>query len=190
MAIPAPDQPAAGANAPPPEVTITIGDGKEAVSAGQMIRYEVSVRNSGALEAPLTVKLTMPPRAVSGLEASDAAVVANAVAWKNILAAGETRTYSLAGRIDRAARSRTLAVTACVHHRPNAPAVACATDRNELAAMAGDDRGARKMAWIGSIFFGILAVVGAVWLYRKVNPDPLTPASAAKSPQPGGAPSD
>jgi hypothetical protein len=56
--------------------------------------------------------------------------------------------------------------------------------------MAGDDRGARKMAWIGSIFFGILAVVGAVWLYRKVNPDPLTPASAAKSPQPGGAPSD
>lgn len=193
MAIPAPDQPDDAASAATPEVTITIGDGKEAVSAGQIIRYQVSVHNSGGIEAPLMVRLTLPAHTITGLEAAEAAVVANAVAWKHVVGAGETRTYSLAGRVDRTARSRSLAVTACVHDRLNAPAVACATDRNEVAAMEGDDAGARRMAWIGSILFGILAVIGAVWLYRKVNPEPLTPATANRGfegAQPGGAPSD
>lgn len=194
MAIPAPDQPAASAL--PHQVTITIGDGRQEVSAGQLVRYEVMVHNFGPVEAPLTVKLTVPPKDLTKLEASEAAVVANAVAWKNVVGAGETRTYSLAGWVDRSPRSRTLAVTACVHDRLNAPAVACATDRNELFQNGTDDSGARRIAWIGSIFFGILAVVGAVWLYRKVNPEPLTPmspatpASANKPVQPGGAPSD
>ena len=57
---------------------------------------------------------------VTALEATDAAVVANAVAWKHVLGAGETRTYSVAGRVDREATSRSLAVTACVHDRLNA----------------------------------------------------------------------
>jgi hypothetical protein len=163
-----------------------------------MVRYRVVVRNDGVVETPLTVKLTTPAHAVTGLEASDttgAAVIANAVAWKSIVGAGETRTYSLAGRVERGTRSGSLAVTVCVHDRLGAPAMACATDRNELAAAAQkDDSGARRMAWLGSILFGILAVVGAVWLYRKVNPEPLTPATAPASlnepAQPGGAPSD
>jgi len=190
MAIPAPDQPAAAAVSSPGGVTIAIGDGKQQVSAGQMIRYQVTVHNAGEVETPLTVMLKLPAHVVTGLEASDAAVVANAVAWKNVVGAGETRTYSLAGRVDAASRVRSLDVTACVHDRLDAPAVACATDRNKLATAQQDDPGTRRMAWIGSIVFGILAVVGAVWLYRKVNPELLTPANANRHTQPGGAPSD
>ena len=176
---------------PAPGVTITIRDGHDQVSAGQAIRYDVIVHNAGAAEAPLTVKLTMPARAMTGLDAPDAAVIANAVAWRNVVGAGETRTYSLAGRIDRAARDlRSLDVTACVHDQPNAPAVACATDRDSLAAAQKDDPATRRIAWIAAIIFGVLAVIGALWLYRKVNPELLTPASANKAAQPGGAPSD
>ena len=106
---------------------------------------EVVVRNSGTVEAPLTVKLTVPAHALTRLEASDAVVVV---------------------------------------------VVAGTTDRDELFLNRTDDAGARRMAWIGSIFFGILTVIGAVWLYRKVKPEPLTPASADKPPLPGGAPSE
>lgn len=64
----------------------------------------------------------------------------------------------------------------------------------ELILNGAGDAGARRMAWIGSIVFGILAVIGSVWLYRKVNPEPLTPQSADKpplpGPLPGGAPSE
>lgn len=161
--------------------------------AGHMVRYQVVVHHAGEIEAPLTAKLTLPAHAVAGLQATDAAADANAVAdanaaaGKNVVAAGHTPTYPLAGRLDRAARSRD--VTACVHDRLNAPAVACATDSNKLAAASRkDDSGGRRMAWIGSIVFGILAVVGALWLYRKVNPGLLTPASADRPAQPGGAP--
>jgi hypothetical protein len=174
-----------------PEVTITIRDGHDQVSAGQTVRYDVTVHNGGAAEAPVTVKLTLPARAMTSLDAPDAAVVANAVAWRNVVGAGETRTYSLAGRIERAARDlRSLDVTACVHDQPNAPAVACATDHDSLAVAQKNDTRTRRIAWIGAIIFGILAVIGAVWLYRKVNPELLTPANADKTAQPGGAPSD
>jgi hypothetical protein len=189
---PPPDQPAA-AELSRPEVTITIGDGKGQVSAGQMVRYEVVVHNASAVEAPMTIVLTVPAYAVTGLVALDAAVVANAVAWKNVVAAGQTRSYSLTGRVDRAALATSLDVTACVHDRPNAPAVACATDRNELVAAQQDGSGARRMAWLGAIVFGMLAAVGAIWLYRKVNPELLTPASddhPARPTRPGGAPSE
>lgn len=197
MAIPSPDKPAASAASLSPEVTISIADGVQQVSAGQMVRYQVVVRNSGTAEAPLTIKLTVPGRAVTGLRAEEAAVVANAVAWKNVVSPGESRTYSLSGRIEPETRQRELAVTACVHERPGAPAVACATDLNELFAAGPDDGGARRFAWIGAIAFGILAAIGALWLYRKVNPEPLTPATvqeaalpaAPVSSQPGGAPS-
>lgn len=188
---------------------VAIGDG--------MVRYQVVGHNAGAVEAPLTVRLTLPAHAAAGLEASDAATgleasdaaagleasdvaaVANAVEWKNIMAAGETRTHTLAGRVDRATGSRSLDVTACVHDRLNAPAAACATDRNEPASAQKDpqkdaqkdDSRTRRMAWIGSIVFGILAVLGAVWLYRKVKPKLLTPTSADRpAAQPGGAPSE
>jgi hypothetical protein len=194
MALRAPHPPAAAPEPPSQEVTVAIGDGKDEVSAGQIVRYEVVVRNGGAVETPLTVKLTLPAHAVTTLEAADAAVIANAVAWKNVVGAGETRTYSLAGRVNSATRSRSLTVTACVHERINAPAVACATDRNELtpesAPAANDDPGARRMAWIGAILFGILAVIGAVWLYRKVRPKPLTPTTVDQARLPGGTPSE
>ncbi len=67
------------------------------------------------------------------------------------------------------------AVTACTQDRLSAPSVACAIGCNELPATRKDDSVARRMAWIGSIVFGILAAVGAVWLYRKINPELLTP---------------
>jgi len=193
MAIPSPDDPAAGTSSSP-EVTVSIADGVERVSAGQMVRYSVVVRNSGAVETPLTIKLTVPANAVTGLQAEDSAVVANAVAWRNVVGVGQTRTYSVAGRIDERRSGRDLAVTACVHEGLNALAVACATERNESPKGKADPT--RRWAWAGSILFGILAVIGAVWLYRKVNPQPLTPDNAleeasmdAASSQPGGAPS-
>jgi len=64
-----------------------------------------------------------------------------------------------------------------------------APDASVIAAQK-DDPGTRRMAWVGAIVFGILTVIGAVWLYRKINPQPLTPAAANRPAQPGGAPSD
>ena len=175
---------------PAPGVTITVRDNHDQVKAGQIVRSDVIVHNAGQAEAPVTVKLTMPARTITRLDAPDADLFANAAAWQNVASASETRTYTLAGQIDRAAHLRSLDGTACVHNQPNAPAVACATERDPLAAMQKDDPGTRRIAWIGAIVFGILAAIGAIWLYRKVDPELLTPATANKAAQPGGAPSD
>lgn len=186
IGIPAPDQPvAAGASSTASQVTITVADGAQRVNDGQMVRYQVVVRNGGDAETPLTVKLVVSPDTVTGLQADGAAVVANAVAWKNIVGPGETRTYAVAGRVEPRGQTREFSVTACVHQRLDEPAVACATDLN---ALAGEQDKPARMAWLASILFGILAVAGALWLHKKVNPEPLTPANARDT-LPGGAPS-
>jgi hypothetical protein len=155
------------------DVSISVADDKERVVAGQMVRYQVIVRNTGVVEAPVEVKLTVSPQTMGALQAENATAIANAVAWKNSVGAGETTTFSLAGRVEREVSGRDIAVTACVHLKADAPAVACATDGDAVAVAPTPHGGASTWVWIGSILFGLLAVAGAVWLHKKINPVPL-----------------
>ena len=115
-----------------PSMGITIADDTAAVVNGQALRYQITVHNSTETETPVTVRVTLS--SVTHLHADQAAVVANAVAWKNTLAPGSTRTYSVAGVVDTHAATPDLAATACVHLTADTPAVTCATDLNTVGA--------------------------------------------------------
>lgn len=169
-----------------PEMRITVGDDLARVAVGQQLRYQVTVSNPGSTETPVTIKLTLSPDAVTSLQARDAAIVANAVAWKHLLKPGETRSYSLDGVVASRVDTPDLAVTACVHLTPEAPAVTCATDLNAIAEPARDTSG--PYTWLAAGLLALLAVIGAIWLQKKIQPPMLTPANADPG-QPGGAPS-
>lgn len=169
---------------PTPELAISIADNVREVSEGQRVRYHIVVMNPTQAQAPVTIRLTLPPAAVSGIQADDATVVANAIAWKKVIAAGETWTYTVAGTVSPTAQR--IEVQACLYVSAQEPALACATDLNTIAATPSVGR----FAWLAAIALGLLAVVGALWLHKKINPELLTPASAgAAAGQPGGAPS-
>jgi hypothetical protein len=163
-----------------PSVGVSISS---TVSAHQNISYQITVRNSSDVSAPVTVRLTVPPGTLSELKAADAAVIANAVAWKAHLAAGEMRTFSLTGTVSAPS---TLEAVACVHDAADSPALACATNHQEIQT----DHLVRKYAWIASITLGALAVAGTLLLHRRIRPEFLTPPTAGTlAREPGGAPS-
>jgi hypothetical protein len=159
-----------------PSVDVTIADDTTAVVNGQRLRYQITVHNPTETETPVTVRVTLS--SVTNLHADQAAVVANAVAWKNTLAPGSTRTYSVAGVVDTDTTTPDLAATACVHLAADTPAVTCDTDLNTVGATTTSPR-ERSFAWIASIMLGLLAVAGSIWLHRRVTPELLTPANAS-----------
>jgi hypothetical protein len=181
MSIPTPDEHAGHAPTP-----ISIADNARHVRGGDRVRYEITVTNTAPEEAPVTVSLTLPSAVMSRIEAQDAAVVANAVAWKRRMAGGESRTYVVSGTIDPAVSTRDLRVTACAQF---GSASTCTTDRNQIDTPAP----VRRLAWIAAIIFGLLAVAGAIWLHKRIRPEPLTPGTTPPNPPntelPGGAPS-
>jgi hypothetical protein len=182
MSLPPPDQPLSHAPVP-----ISIADDVREVRGGDRVRYEITVTNTWAAEAPVTVRLTLPEAVVTGIEAHGAAVIANAVAWKRMMAGGERRTYVVSGIVDPAVRRPDLSVTACMQV---GTASTCTTDRNEIDT----PEPVRRLAWIAAILFGLLAVVGAIWLHKRIQPEPLAPgigpSSAGTGAElPGGAPS-
>jgi hypothetical protein len=159
-----------------PLMGITIADDVETVVSGQPLRYRITVHNPTETETLVTVRVTLS--SVTNLHADQAAVVANAVAWKNTLAPGSTRTYSVAGVVDTDTTTPDLAATACVHLAADTPAVTCDTDINTVGATTTSPR-ERSFAWIASIMLGLLAVAGSIWLHRRVTPELLTPANAS-----------
>lgn len=188
LIIPSPNQPQIEPQTQVTGLTISIADSHREVSGGQKVKYRITVTNPTESEAPVTIRLTLPASAVKAIEAEDATIVANAVAWKNKIPAGQSQTYSLVGTVDTGVAVPALEATACVHVGANNEAVTCASDRNEVSTPARS----AGLTWLAAILFGILAVIGAIWLQRKIQPEPLTPASAAasQSPElPGGAPS-
>jgi hypothetical protein len=158
-----------------PLMGITIADDASAVAGGQQLRYRITVHNPTETETPITVRVTLT--SITNLQADQAAVVANAVAWKNTLAPGSTHTYTVAGVVDTRTTAPDLAATACVHLTADTPALTCATDLDTLAAPTTPRE--RSLAWLASIALGILAVLGAIWLERRVKPELLTPANAS-----------
>ncbi|HCT80217.1 MAG TPA: hypothetical protein DGG94_21080 [Micromonosporaceae bacterium] len=186
MPLPAPEPAYSPAE---PTVKISIADDIGEVTVGQPVRYQVIVSNTTVTEAAITVKLTLSPAMITELQSDNAAVVANAVAWKHMLPAGETRTYSVAGVVDSKVKAADLAATACVHLTAEAPALTCATDMNVVSPESTP----RTYAWLAALFLGLLAVAGSVWLQKKITPELLTPSNAAAAlgddpGQPGGAP--
>ena len=180
-----PDDPTSG-----PEIAISIADNVREVSHGQRIRYHIRVKNPTTAQTTVTVRLTLPPAAISRIEADGATVIANAVAWKRAIGPGETWTHTVTGTVKRAASTRDIEALACLHLPTGHPAVTCAADRNTVATSTIMDR----YAWPAAILFGILTVIGALWLHRKINPEPLTAANAAPPADdtpglPGGTPS-
>lgn len=173
---------------PASPVQVTIADHVAQVSAGQTVTYEVTVSNPSTSETPVMVKMTLSPAVFSALHAQDAAIIANAVAWKNQLHPGETRIYTVAGVLDSKVDVPDLAATACVHLDAESPALTCATDLDVVSNPVDQ----RWLVWSLSIFLGLAAVAGSVWLHRRVNPPLLTPANAHlayAAQEPGGAPS-
>jgi uncharacterized repeat protein (TIGR01451 family) len=186
--ITVPGEPIARGAAAAPDLTISVTEDVQRVRDGQMLRYQIEVRNAGTAEAPVIVKVTVSPAAVTELQAEDAAVLANTVAWEQRVAAGQTLTFSLSGRVDHEIKAPDISVAACRYTAADAPAATCSTELHAVAAN-GQSAESRRLAWIASAFFGILAVAGAVWLHRKVNPPLLTPATAEQAHLPGEAPS-
>jgi hypothetical protein len=156
---------------PAPPVGITMADNTSSIAAGQTVRYRVTVKATES--SSVTIRLTVPPGTMSSLTTTDAAVIANAVAWKADLIAGETRTFFLAGTVAPGS-AESLEAVACVHLNADAPALTCASDRNNLQ----NDHLVRDYAWIASIILGLVAVLGALWLHRRIRPEFLTPANA------------
>jgi hypothetical protein len=174
-----------------PAVNITIADdaGSTAVVNGQLIRYQIKVMNSAETESAVTVRLSLPAGALSEISADQAAIVADAAAWRLTLGAGETRTYAISATVSTSKPD--LSATACVHS--SKAVLACATDLDRV----DNQDPVRGYAWIASILLGFLAVALSLWLQRAIQPEFLTPANAAitygnrtENPgQPGGAPS-
>jgi hypothetical protein len=82
----------------------------------------------------------------------------------------------VAGVVDAHAPTPDLAATACLHLAADSPAITCATDLNTMADAPTPRE--RSFAWLASIALGLLAVVGAIWLQRRITPELLTPANA------------
>ncbi|WP_203913770.1 hypothetical protein [Rhizocola hellebori] len=160
-----------------PLMGITIADDASAVVDGQPLRYQITVHNPTDTDTPITVRVTLS--SVTNLQADEATIVSNAVAWKNTLAPGSTRTYTLAGVAQTPTAAPDLAATACIYLTADTPALTCATDLDLIAAPASDRT--RTMAWLASIVLGLLSVIGAIWLDRKIRPELLTPDNAAHS---------
>lgn len=174
-----------------PDLTISIADNQSTIGLGDQVRYEVTVTNETDAAAPVTIKLHLPPSTVSGLQAENAAVLANAIAWKGLLAAGQSLTYSASGSVASDTPASDLSATACVYITPEESAVTCATDINAVATVPDDSR---RFAWLAAILLGLLATAGSIWLQKKVTPELLTPDNAAAAfggtpGRPGGAPS-
>lgn len=174
-----------------PPVNITIADdaGSTAVVNGQLIRYQIKVMNSAETESAVTVRLSLPAGALSEISADQAAIVADAAAWRLTLAAGETRTYAVSATVNTSKPD--LAATACVHS--SSAVLACATNVDQVQ----NQEQMRSYAWIAAIILGFLAVALSLWLQHAIRPEFLTPANAAMTygngtdnpGQPGGAPS-
>lgn len=188
MEVPA--EPEQEQTATPSAVAISIADDTGSVVGGQAVRYRVTISNATEVPTPVTIRLTLSSGTITELKAESAAVIANAVAWKNTLAAGTSRTYSVAGIIDAPAKAGKIAATACVHLSPEETALSCVTDLNLISAPASRER---NVAWLLAILLGLLAAAGAIWLQKKITPEPLTPANADATPidnlgRPSGAP--
>src|SRR5215218_1715362 len=132
----------------PPSMGITIADDTSAVADGQQLHYRITVQNQTDNETAITVRVTLT--SVTNLQADQAAVIANAVAWKNTLAPGTTRTYTVAGTASSASDP---AATACVHLAADTPALTCATDLDTLATPTTPRE--RSLAWLASIALGL-----------------------------------
>lgn len=170
------------------QVGISVDDVARRVTAGDLVNYVITVRG-GSREMPITVRMDLPA-AITELRADGATVIGTAVAWRTMVQPAETRTYTLAGRVDRKARAADLAVTACIHHGSDTTALSCATDLNEII----EPPALRGLAWVGAAMLGALATVGTLWLQKRIKPELLTPANAhtlvgEPAKQPGGAPS-
>ncbi len=181
MSIPAPDQSTSQA-APRP---ISITDNFDGARGGDRIRYEITVTNPSPDETPVTVWLTLPRAVATEVQAQGAAVIAGGVAWKRQMAVGERRTYVVTSTVAPDAKAQELSVTACMRAGTES---ACTTTRDQVDTPPP----VRRLARIASIAFGLLAVFGALWLHKRIRPEPLTPATAdGRRPDlelPGGAP--
>jgi hypothetical protein len=156
---------------------VSIADHVAKVTRGQTVRYEVTVSNPSTSETPVMVKMTLSPAVLHAIEADNAAVVANAVAWKNLLNPGETRIYTVAGVLDSKVDTSDLAATACVHANADSPALTCATDLDVVAPFPSNGR---WIMWSAAVALGLFAAAASIWLQRRITPPLLTPLNASE----------
>lgn len=164
---------------------ITVDNQTARTTVGDRLTYQVTVH--GTSESQVTVRVALPGT-LRDVQAAGASVVGQHVAWRSQVQPGTEAAFAVSATVTEQSEAGDLPVTACVQLPGADDPVRCASDTTALAAT--DD--SPWWAWTGSIFFGLLAVVSAVWLQKKITPDLLTPQNAHhgfEPGRPGGAPS-
>ncbi|WP_374947807.1 hypothetical protein [Agreia sp.] len=162
---PAPAEPGA------PQLSITVSDEKDAVSAGDELAYSITIVNLGTSDAfDLTVTQTVP----EGLEFTSAdsggTLTSSTVGWTVTVKAAETatlKTTMTAG--DTPADLLRLATVACAASVPTEPPIVCASDSNilpagiaaEKAAAAPAQRDGDRTPWIVGASVGAALLIAA-----------------------------
>ena len=155
-----------------PALTISIGDGRPAVRAGDELTYTVTVVNSGAMSVP-RVKVTQTLSAgLAFVSASDQGVAADGhVNWWARLPVGAKRVYHVTARVTRTpATLLRLAALACATlpgakgpivcaaHLDRLPAATAATATSRSAHSAGGVL-PYTVGGVAALALGLLAVV-------------------------------
>jgi uncharacterized repeat protein (TIGR01451 family) len=136
---PGPSRTAAAARAShAPGLSISIGDGRVAVVAGDELSYTISVRNVGTVAVPhLRVTQTLSP-GLEFLSAGDHGVAAGGrVSWTASLPVGGKRTFHAVARVTRTRSAQLrVAAVACVTLPGHSGPLVCAAHLDRLPAAA------------------------------------------------------
>lgn len=171
--------------APATDWRIAVDDQAAQTTVGDRLTYHVTVL--GATETQVTVRVSLPG-SLRDVRADGASVVGRNVDWRSSTRPGAETAFAISATVAEPAEPADLAVTACVRLSEADDPVRCASDMTALAAT--DDP--QWWAWTGSVLFGLLAVISAIWLQKRITPDLLTPQNALhgfEPGRPGGAPS-
>lgn len=159
----------------PPQLSITVDDGRTDAKAGDELRYAVTVTNLGGKRVEdLRVTQTVPAGAELGSADRDGRASKGTVAWTVDVGPGRSTTLTtsltLAGELPPDLLR--LATVGCASTSAKAPPVVCASDSDELpagAAAAAQQRelapaAAARPAWVLPAAAGSAGLVAATGL--------------------------
>jgi uncharacterized repeat protein (TIGR01451 family) len=179
----------AQADAPAPQLSITVDNGNASVTSGDRLSYTVTVTNLGTRKVKdLLVSQTVPTGASFVSADSKGDEAKGKVGWSVDLAAAGTATMRTTMALGRTSESTLrLATVACAQVSAKGPALVCASDSDQLPAGAAVERAQADAAAAHGWFDGpnpwyaggsaavVLAAFGAVLATRR-RPSPAVRA--------------
>jgi uncharacterized repeat protein (TIGR01451 family) len=121
-------------------LSISVTDGRVAVTAGDRLTYTVSVRDTGTAAAPhLKITQTFSPGLEFVSASGNGVTKAGQVAWHASIRAGDTRTFRVTALVTRTpARELRLAAVACAALPGRRRPIVCAAHLDQLPAAAAE----------------------------------------------------